>query len=173
MIYVNPAFERTTGYNAEEIVGHSCRILHREDSKQAGLEEIRAALREQRSGHAILRNYRKDGTMFWNDLHVSPVRDSSGTVTHFVAAQYDVTDMKRYQTELEIQASFDTLTGLTNRNLLQDRLKTALVQAALDQTSLSVLVFDLDGFKLVISSRSHRYHLRPRRQNRSRRLPVP
>lgn len=149
IIYVNPAFERTTGYQAHEVIGKSCRFLSAGDHSQVGLEEIRAALREQREGRAILRNYRKDGTLFWNDLYVSPVRDGQGDVTHFVASQYDITEIKRYESELEIQSSRDTLTGLANRNLLNDRLKKAIAQAVRYDHAIWVLVFDLDRFSTI------------------------
>lgn len=147
--YVNPAFERITGYQAHEVIGKSCRFLRGDDHTQTGLEEIRAALREQREGRAVVRNYRKDGSLFWNDLYLSPVKDANGDVTHFVAAQYDITEMKRYQSELEIQASRDTLTGLANRYLLNDRLKKAIAHAARYHNSIWVLVFDLDRFKFI------------------------
>ena len=149
IIYVNPAFERITGYAPHEVVGASCRVLQGIDVQQAGLNEIRAALREQRAGRAIVRNYRKDGTLFWNDLYVSPVRDAAGAVTHYVASQLDISEMKRYEAELENQASRDTLTGLANRSLLNDRLKKAISQAARYSQAIWVLVFDLDRFKLI------------------------
>lgn len=149
IIYVNPAFERMTGYTAGEAIGRSCRFLRGDDHTQTGLAEIRSALRDRREGHAVLRNYRKDGTLFWNDLHLSPVKDAHGAVTHFVAAQYDITEIKRYQSELETQANRDTLTGLANRNLLNDRLKKAIALASRYHYSIWVLVFNLDRFKLI------------------------
>jgi diguanylate cyclase (GGDEF)-like protein/PAS domain S-box-containing protein len=149
IIYVNPAFERITGYHPSDVIGKSCRFLRGDDHTQTGLEEIRAALRDRREGRALLRNYRKDGTLFWNDLHLSPVKNADGLVTHFVAAQYDITELKRYQLELEIQANRDMLTGLANRNLLQDRLKKAIAHAARYRSSIWVLVFDIDRFKLI------------------------
>ena len=152
IMYVNPAFERITGYMAHEVIGTSCRFLQGDDSLQSGIEEIRAALREQREGHAVVRNYRKDGSLFWNDIHLSPVKDRHGDVTHFVAAQYDITETRRYQAELETQANYDTLTGLANRNLLNDRLGNAIAQASRYRHSVWVLVLDLDRFKLVNDS---------------------
>ena len=68
IIYVNPAFERITGYSAQEVFGRNPRFLAGEDNEQMGMEDIRAALREQREGNAVLRNYRKDGSLFWNEL---------------------------------------------------------------------------------------------------------
>jgi PAS domain S-box-containing protein len=91
IIYVNPAFTRLTGYSAEEAIGHNARYLHRGDVDQPGLADIHAALRDGREVRAELRNYRKDGAMFLNRVTLSPVRDASGTVTHFIGIQDDVT----------------------------------------------------------------------------------
>jgi diguanylate cyclase (GGDEF)-like protein len=119
------------------------------------LEAIRTALREKREGRATLRNYRKDGTMFWNDLHIAPVRNDEGDVTHYVGIQNDISDSRRYQEELEYQANYDTLTGLPNRNLLHDRLKQAVGYARRYQKRLAVVFVDLDNFKLVNDSLGH------------------
>lgn len=91
LVYVNPAFEVMTGYSLEEVVGRNCRLLQREDRDQPGLAVIRQALRERREATAVLRNYRKDGSAFWNELALSPIRDRYGVVTHFVGIQNDVT----------------------------------------------------------------------------------
>src|SRR5690606_9220503 len=109
-IYVNPAFTDITGYGIEEVVGRSPRFLLGEDVAQLGLEQIRAAIRQGRTGVALLRNYRKDGVPFWNELSVAPVRDASGTVTHFVGIINDVTEHKRHAEQLAYQAYHDELT---------------------------------------------------------------
>jgi diguanylate cyclase (GGDEF)-like protein/PAS domain S-box-containing protein len=147
--YVNPAFLRMTGYDEKEILGKSMRLLMGTDSRQPGIAEFKSATIEQRPGHAVIRSYRKDGTMFWNDLYTSPVRDASGKVTHFVAAQYDITEMKRYEAELEKRANQDTVTGLANRNLLRDRLTQALAFAARYMHQVWVVHLDLDRFKFI------------------------
>lgn len=91
LVYVNPAFEVMTGYSLEEVEGKNCRFLQRDDRDQVGLAKIRQALRERRETTAVLRNYRKDGSEFWNELALSPIRDRYGVVTHFVGIQNDVT----------------------------------------------------------------------------------
>jgi len=92
LVYVNPAFERTTGYPAEEALGRNCRFLQSEDHDQPALEELRTAIHEERHCTVVLRNYRKDGTMFWNELSVYPVRNEKGHMTNFVGVQNDVTE---------------------------------------------------------------------------------
>jgi PAS domain S-box-containing protein len=95
IVYVNPAFERTTGYAAEEVLGRNCRILQGEDRDQSALGELRAAVYEGRHCTVVLRNYRKDGTLFWNELSIYPVRDEHGRMTNFVGVQNDVTERIR------------------------------------------------------------------------------
>lgn len=153
--YVNPAFERITGYAANEVLGRNCRFLHSVDRDQADLENLRAALRAGTEGHALLRNYRKDGRMFWNQLAISPVRDDNGTITHYLGVSNDVTELTVYRNELEHRASHDILTGLANRSLLDDRLAMALASAQRYDRSLGVAFIDLDHFKQVNDTLGH------------------
>ncbi len=154
--YVNPSFTRITGYPAEEVIGRNCRFLLGKDTDQPALENIRAALRENKEGRALLRNYRKDGSLFWNDLLIAPVRDDGGVVTHFVGIQNDVTDSKRYQDELEHQSTHDMLTDLPNRNLMKDRIAQGIAYASrYKQTLMAVAFIDLDNFKFVNDSLGH------------------
>ena len=95
IVYVNPAFEKTTGYSMEEVIGHNCRFLQGGDRDQPALEELRSAIREGRECRVVLRNYRKDGSLFWNELYISPVYDEEGHLTNFVGVQNDVTESRR------------------------------------------------------------------------------
>ncbi len=97
IVYVNDGFERLTGYSAAEVVGKNPRFLQGDDHDQDGLKTIRAALEKQESAVAVLRNYRKDGTMFWNELRISPVRDASSRLTHYVGIQNDVSVRMKFQ----------------------------------------------------------------------------
>jgi diguanylate cyclase (GGDEF)-like protein/PAS domain S-box-containing protein len=100
LIYVNRSFELMTGYSSEEVLGLNCRFLQGDDRDQPALLEIRAALREGRDCEVLLRNYRKDGTLFWNELRLSPVHDEQGRLVNFVGVQNDVTERKRAEEEL-------------------------------------------------------------------------
>ncbi len=100
LIYVNPAFEEMTGYTAEEALGRNCRFLQGEDGDQEAIAVLREAIREGRDHTVVLRNYKKDGTLFWNELSVSPVRNERGDLTHFVGVQNDITLRKRAEEEI-------------------------------------------------------------------------
>jgi PAS domain S-box-containing protein len=99
IIYANPAFVKMTGYAREELIGRNPRLLQGTATDPREIESIRQAIREGRSWLTTLKNYRKDGTSFWNEVFVSPVRDSQGNLTHYVGTQTDVTELKRAQEE--------------------------------------------------------------------------
>lgn len=100
LVYVNPAFEVITGYTIEESLGRNCRFLQGDQIDQPGLTLIREALRQGREVKAIIRNYRKDGTAFWNELSISPIRNHEGRLTHFVGIQQDVTARVEFEEAL-------------------------------------------------------------------------
>ena len=91
LVFVNPAFERTTGYSRDEAQGRNCRFLQGPDTDPADVQRIRDALAAQEHVVVTLLNYRKDGTAFWNELSLSPVYDAAGELSHYVGIQADVT----------------------------------------------------------------------------------
>jgi diguanylate cyclase (GGDEF)-like protein/PAS domain S-box-containing protein len=155
IVHVNPAFERITGYTAQEVIGRNCRFLQGNDIDQPELAALRTLLREQKEGRVTLRNYHKDGTLFYNELHIAPVRSAKGHVTHYVGVLNDISETKRYQQELEHHVNHDALTGLANRHLLQDRLQQALFRASRRDLRCAVMFLDLDHFKLVNDGLGH------------------
>ncbi len=152
--YVNPAFQRITGYAPEEVIGRNGRLFLGGDLDQPGVEALRRLLREQGDGTVVLRCYRKDGTPFWNELSVSPVKDGD-RVTHTVSILKDVTDRMRQEEELLKSAHHDTLTGLANRTLLNDRLGQAIAVAQRHERRVGILFIDIDNFKLINDSLGH------------------
>lgn len=95
IIYVNPGFEIMTGYSLQEVTGKNCRFLQGSDDQQPELEQIRDCLQKGESCHVTLRNYRKDGSLFWNEMSLSPIKDESGNILYYLGVQTDVTDKKK------------------------------------------------------------------------------
>ena len=95
LVYVNDGFERVTGYDTEELLGRNCRMLQGERTDPATTRRFRAAIDAEEPVVAELVNYRRDGTPFWNRVHLAPVDDETGAVTHYVGFQQDVTERKR------------------------------------------------------------------------------
>jgi putative two-component system response regulator len=91
LVYANPAFLRLTGYALGEVVGRNCRFLQGPDTAQPGLVTLRAALRAGRDCAVLLKNYRRDGAPFWNELTMAPARDDDGRLTHYIGIQTEVT----------------------------------------------------------------------------------
>lgn len=97
LIYVNAAFERLTGYSAEDILFQDCRFLQNDDRDQPGVAIIRDAMKKNEAVRVTLRNYRKDGSLFWNELSITPLFDDESNLTYYIGIQKDVT----HQVELE------------------------------------------------------------------------
>ena len=149
IIYANASFERMTGYGRAEIFGGNCRFLQGEDKNQPGLTNLRQALLEQRDIRVVLKNFKKDGTAFWNELYLSAIRDHDGAVTHYLGIQNDVTARVEVEERLAHLANHDMLTGLANRTKLMERTAQAISQAERFEQPLALLFIDLDNFKHV------------------------
>ena len=125
LIYVNEGFERITGYTSVEVVGRNCRFLQGPGTDPSSLEKLRSALRENRACTVLLLNYRKDGSVFWNRLSITPVRDGAGEVSHFIGVQSDVTAEQNALRSLE---KSNKQLEVANRSLREDLEAAALVQ---------------------------------------------
>ncbi len=101
IIYANQAFTDLTGYSAKEVLGKNCRFLQGNETDPEDIEKISQAVKARKPLQITVKNYKKDGTPFWNDLIMSPVKDKKGNITHLVGLQLDVTDRINYQEELE------------------------------------------------------------------------
>ncbi len=101
LVYANEAFELITGYSREEILGRNCRFLQGDDRDQEGIEQIRQAMRENKSVTFTLRNYRKDGELFYNRFSIRPLFDRQGQVIYYLGVQYDVTNQVQAEEELK------------------------------------------------------------------------
>ena len=110
LIYANPAFQRLSGYSDEEILYQDCRFLQAGDRDQPGLHAIRQAIHDVRACRHILRNYRKDGSLFWNELSITPVFNEADQLTYFIGIQRDVTtEVEAVERVRELEAEVDEL----------------------------------------------------------------
>jgi PAS domain S-box-containing protein len=100
IVYVNPALARSTGYAQDELLGRTPRVFQGPRTDRAALARIRAALARAEPVHEVLINYRKDGSTFYTELDITPLRDGTGAVSHFVSVQRDITDQVRIEDEL-------------------------------------------------------------------------
>ncbi len=161
LIYANAGFEKMTGYSAAEIVGQNCRFLQGKDQNQAAVTVLRDAIRNGENCIVILKNYRKDGTLFWNEFNISPVKNAAGMVTHFIGVQKDVTarvdmlkhlrssklELQKVNQQLNVLAMSDGLTGVGNRRYFNEQLQAMFSIAQRTRVPLSILMLDLDYFK--------------------------
>jgi diguanylate cyclase (GGDEF)-like protein/PAS domain S-box-containing protein len=184
LIYVNEAFCAMTGYTPEEVLGKNCKFLQGVDTEESSVELLREALHKGERSSVVLKNYRKDGSPFWNEVTLTPVEDADGKVTHIVGVQNDVTrrvaaeenlaqtqkDLERTtlemaQVTLELERSnaqhyhdarHDPLTGLANRHAFDEHLKHVLERSKrLKDKHFAVIYLDLDDFKTVNDSYGH------------------
>jgi len=101
IVYANKAFEDMCGYPKEEIVGRNCRFLQGDDRNQPEIDRLRVAIKKGEPIEVTLRNYRKDGELFYNRLDVKPLLDGRGNVVYYLGVQYDITDQINAKKEIE------------------------------------------------------------------------
>lgn len=155
IVYCNPAFERMTGYTRDDVLGRNPRFLQGGDNEQEELGKMRAAMGAGGDYRGVVKNYRKDGTLFWNQLRMSPVFDDSGLLTHYVGIQTDVTESYNLTQQLSYQATHDSLTGLVNRAEFERYLERALRKAHADGSEHALCYLDLDQFKIINDTSGH------------------
>jgi diguanylate cyclase (GGDEF)-like protein/PAS domain S-box-containing protein len=160
VVYVNPAFETLTGYSAAELKGRNLRLLQADDREQDGRHRLRDAMNRGESCRVLLRNYRKDGTLFWNEMTVLPLRHADGCVTHYVGHHRDAGERLRIDPKVSkdslsgahqptaVAIRDDRLTGLFTLPYLEELLKRDWAVAHREQRSIAVFAIDIDALDL-------------------------
>jgi diguanylate cyclase (GGDEF)-like protein/PAS domain S-box-containing protein len=153
--YVNPCFEKTSGYSRQEVVGNNVRMLRSDRNEPGVFAELWRTLYAGQSWTGEFSSQRKDGSYFWERAFMSPVKAADGTVTHYLAIKEDVTRERELTEKIRYQAEYDALTGIPNRLLTLDRLGQSIAYARRSASKVALLFIDLDNFKLVNDSLGH------------------
>ncbi len=152
--FVNPAFEKTTGYTYDEMVGQDWGELS-EDGFRKLEDEVKSLLLKGESWHGEINARRKDGSLSTEEITITPILEESGTIAHYIAIKRDITEKKQCEARLDQMAHHDVLTGLPNRLLFSDRLTQRLTDARRTGEQVAVMFLDLDRFKLVNDTLGH------------------
>lgn len=155
IVYANPAFSRVTGYSLEEVIGRSPRLLQGEGTGQEPRGAIREALAAGRPVRTTLLNYAKNGSPYWLDLQIAPLRDSEGRITHFASIQRDMSDTQEQLEKALHAASHDPLTGLLNRRGFLERGELMQARARRERGLNALLMIDIDHFSEVNERHGH------------------
>lgn len=160
VIYANRGFEALTGYSAAELVVRNLRFLQADDREQDGRHRLREALGKGESCRVLLRNYRKDGSLFWNEITIMPLLDADGRVTHFAGHHRDAGERLRIDPRqardslsgahqpTAVAIRDDRLTGLFSLSYLEELLKRDWAVAQREQRSIAVFAIDIDALDL-------------------------
>ncbi|WP_211316450.1 ATP-binding protein [Niabella yanshanensis] len=151
IVYCNSAFEKISGYTRSEIIGHNCRFLQGKDRSQRARHVIASAVEKGDSCRVEIRNYRKNGDLFWNELFMAPVKDQAGVITHFIGVQNDVTLRKKADLDLVEQKSIMEERVRERTSELKE--SEAFLSSIIQTVRESLLVLDPE-FK-VISANDH------------------
>lgn len=151
IIYCNKAFENISGYSHDEIIGHNCRFLQAQDRSQPERYILKDCIKNGEECKIEIRNYRKDGTLFWNELFISPVKNEAGQVTHFIGVQNDITSRKKAEHELREEKNNVEIKIQQRTKELQE--KESFLSSMIETVRESLLV--LDGNYIVLSANKH------------------
>ena len=153
--YVNPEFCKSTGYSAEEVFGKNPRILKSGHTQPAQFKNMWNAITTGQSWSGELYNKKKNGDLYWENVTISPIKNSQGKTTHYLAIKEDISLRKDYEERLLYQANYDRLTELPNRVLAYDRLQQAVANAIRESKRIAILYMDFDHFKNINDTLGH------------------
>lgn len=155
IVYVNPAFTALTGYDADEVIGQSTRLLQGPKTDPRTVADVRAAMEAQRPIRVEQLHYKHDGEEFWIDTNVVPLRDAHGRVSHFATIGRDLTATRQLQEELRLMANTDPLTGLLNRRRFLEQAETEFLRSQRHGHELAAVLLDIDHFKTINDTHGH------------------
>lgn len=154
IVYVNNAFTRLTGYTPEEVIGKTPRILQGDETSEDVRQRIREGLINQSWIHERIQNFSKDGTPYWLDLKIFPLKNVSGQISHYAAIERDITKQVEKERRLQELADRDPLTDLLNRRGFSQEVEHYLSQRHGELKGIVALI-DIDFFKKINDSFGH------------------
>ena len=140
LIYVNKQFEALTGYSYDEAMGQNCRFLQGDDKDQPELERLRKAIKEGQNCRVELRNYRKDGELFWNELYLTAIYNQEGQLKYFLGVQNDITELKElFESERDLRQVMGSFMAFAGMLSLEGEV------LRVDQSTLKTAKFGLEN----------------------------
>jgi len=155
IVHCNAAFSSFTGYPEAEVLGHNCRFLQGEDLQQPGRRQIAEAIAQGTTARIMLRNYKRDGTLFYNELNIAPLTGEDGVISHYFGVLRDTSEQIAIEEQLRELASTDPLTGLLNRRRFESLVNQEILRSQRYSRPMVALIFDLDHFKRVNDDHGH------------------
>lgn len=160
LVYVNQGFEKITGYKREEVLMRNSRFLQGEETDKRHLGVIRQAIKEGRADTVTIKNYRKDGSTFWNQFIISPILNPDGELIYFIGLQFDVTeeieDRNASKQRIRQLTYFDSVTDLLTMSRFSTMMKASLEQTKDEQKTAAVLRVNLNRFRYINESYGER-----------------
>lgn len=153
--YVNAKFEAISGYKKEEVIGKNPRILKSGYTSDTDYKNLWRTISSGQEWQGEFHNKRKNGDLYWEKALISPIFNSAGAITHYIAVKEDITEEKQQQSLLKYQAKYDYLTKIPNRNYALEKVDKLLNQAREDKSNIGLMFIDLDHFKEVNDSLGH------------------
>ncbi|MBL3824017.1 MULTISPECIES: putative bifunctional diguanylate cyclase/phosphodiesterase [unclassified Marinobacter] len=145
IIYCNDAFCTLTGYERPEIIGENCRFLQGEETNQTVVGSIKSAIAQSKTHRIVIKNYRKDGAAFWNDLYLTPIRNAQGSVTHYLGIQNDIKDLDRNNRNVPFHFPYDDLTQLPTPAMAVELIKMRAMNEPESRVSISLGTISING----------------------------
>jgi diguanylate cyclase (GGDEF)-like protein/PAS domain S-box-containing protein len=155
LIYVNQAFENMTGYKRSDVIGKNCRFLQGLLSDQPELVIMRQAMNNLTACRVTLKNFKKDGTLFWNELSLAPIFDENDKARYYVGVQKDVTSEIVQKERITYLAERDDLTGLYNYRGFFSRVDALLEKGLKENSMIGIGMADINFFKEVNDKFGH------------------
>ena len=155
IIWVNAAFEHLSAYSRDEVLGKNTSLLKSGQHPPSFYEQMWQTVLSGEKWRGELLNRRKDGSLYHEEMTITPVKDAAGKITHFIAIKLDITERKRTEEQIRQLALTDPLTGLANYRRFLEAIDSEIKRCVRSARSFALLLLDLDGLKTINDSHGH------------------